>query len=95
RVNPSTHLQFTPPAMIMYGEDRMLGDLQRTAPDYIGIINHQTTEYDAQFFGIDYGVKMLTWVKSNYERIAVVGPSIDEPESLSGITLFRRNAASK
>lgn len=93
RVNPSTHLQFTPPAMIMYGEQRMLSDLRRSPPDFIGIINQDCGVYGARFLGVDFGKEIMSWVRQNYTPVRFFGASMDEPRVLGGITLLRRNAA--
>src|SRR5262249_18379691 len=82
RVNPSTHLQFTPPALIMYGEKRMLADLQRRPPDFIGIINQDGSVYGAPTLGTDYGVEIMSWVRQNYTLDGFIGASMDEPKVL-------------
>src|SRR5207248_2418711 len=47
RRNPTGHLNFTPPALIMFGEDRMVADFKRHPPDLIAIFTHPTPEYGA------------------------------------------------
>src|SRR5262249_17257531 len=43
RANPTTHLNFTPPALIMYGEQTMLADFQSHGPpDYVAIVNNDS-----------------------------------------------------
>jgi len=90
RVNPTTHLNFTPPALIMYDEQRMLTDFKTHPPDYIGIVNNDSQDYGPRFFGRDYGRELMRWIDAHYSRVATYGASIDDPEKLGGITLFHR-----
>jgi hypothetical protein len=90
RVNPTGYLNFTPPALVMYGESNMLAAFEKRPPDYIAIVNDDSREYGARFFGIDYGKELLRWIERNYSREKVYGSPIEEPEKIGGITLLRR-----
>jgi hypothetical protein len=85
RANPTGQLNFTPPAIIMYGEDRMLDALRHDAPDWIGVSNVDTSEYGAALFGRDYGQLISEWISQQYERRAPLA-------SRFNIRLMRRNA---
>jgi hypothetical protein len=50
-------------------EEVLLTDLNRSQPDYILITSRKTTEYGADYFGVDYDQKIYQWIESNY-RIA-------------------------
>jgi hypothetical protein len=89
RVNPTGHLQFTPAALIMFNEQRVLADLQRRPPDYIAVFNHPTPEYGAAFFGKDYAVEIGRWIRANYEPEVIFNAPLSRPEQF-GVTLLRR-----
>jgi hypothetical protein len=46
-----------------------LADLKRASPDYILLTARLTTEYGADYFGIDYDQEIYHWIEANY-RIA-------------------------
>jgi hypothetical protein len=50
-------------------EDVYLADLNRAGPHYILLTARRTSEYRADFFGIDYDQKIYHWIESNY-RVA-------------------------
>jgi prepilin signal peptidase PulO-like enzyme (type II secretory pathway) len=97
RVNPTIYHQFTPPNLIMYGEDNILAELQKHPPDVIALVHVDNIEYDARFFGKDYGLKIWDWVTANYSpmakpdgQTALFGfpPFVD---AHSGVLLVQRN----
>jgi hypothetical protein len=82
RVNPTGQLNFTPPAIIMYGQDEMLRAFGAHAPDYILLTDVNTQDYGAAAFGVDYAQELGAWMKQNYSlarsittRAAGAGPS--------------------
>ncbi len=95
RVNPSRYSQFTPPNLIMYGEDKMLANLKARPPDYIGLVHIRNVEYGAPFFGKDYGRDIARWVKQNYHEVHLIGqrPFEESPngEPRFGILLMQKN----
>jgi hypothetical protein len=66
RVNPTRHVNFMPPEVIMFGEDRILEDLARHPPDVIALMHRPSTEYGLPLFGKDYGSSILAWVRQHY-----------------------------
>jgi hypothetical protein len=96
RVNPTIYHQFTPPNLIMYGEDNMLAELQKHPPDIIALVHVDNIEYDARFLGKNYGLKIWDWVFANYQpmlksngQTALFGypPFVDQH---SGVLLVER-----
>ncbi len=86
RINPTGQLNFTPPALVMYGEDAMLNAFQRHPPDWIVILNIDTSEYGAKHFGADYARRMGEWINANYRRI-------NAPDHLHpAMRMLRRNS---
>jgi 4-amino-4-deoxy-L-arabinose transferase-like glycosyltransferase len=67
RVNPTIYHQFTPPNLIMYGQDNIVTELQAHPPDVIALVHVDNIEYGARFFGRNYGQKIWDWVFANYE----------------------------
>jgi hypothetical protein len=67
RTNATGQLNFTPPALLMYGEDAMLEALRRRPPDRIVILHIDTSEYGATSFGLDYAQQLVQWIEQNYE----------------------------
>ena len=75
RVNPTRQINFMPPEVIMYSEDRVLSDLQANPADYVVLVHRITGEYgpDYTMFGTHYGRTIMQWVAKNYEGIKMFG----------------------
>jgi hypothetical protein len=54
-------------------EQVFLADLNREAPDYIMLTARRTSEYGADYFGIDYDQKIYHWIESNYRVVGQFG----------------------
>ena len=76
RTNPTGQLNFTPPAIIMYGEDAMLDAFRRNPPDWIGVTIVDTSEYGARLFGQDYARRLGAWIEANYEDARLMPSSM-------------------
>ncbi len=70
---PTSHTNFMPPEVILYGEDRILSDFLRSPPDYVVVVHKDTTEYGFPLFGQDYGRDLHAWVLENYEPVRLFG----------------------
>ncbi len=73
RVSPSPHLNFIPTAVIMSGEDRILTALQKNPPNYVVLVQRDTLEFGYHGFGIDYALKIFSWIKENYDPLYLFG----------------------
>ena len=75
RVNPTRQINFMPPEVIMYGEDRVLADLKSSPADYVVLVHRITGEYGSDYamFGTHYGRDIMQWVAENYEGIKMFG----------------------
>jgi hypothetical protein len=91
RVNPSPYSQFTPPNLIMYGEETMLASLKDHPPDYIGLVHIRNVEYGAPFFGKDYALSIARWVQQNYHEVDLIGGPPFEESTSFGIRLMQKN----
>jgi hypothetical protein len=66
RASPVRYTSFLPTDPLMYGEDRVLAELQTRPPDYLVWTPRDVSEYGRRGFGIDYGVSIADWLKRNY-----------------------------
>jgi hypothetical protein len=67
------HLHFLPPEIVIFGEDRILRDLEQRPPDFVALVHRDTGEYGLPLFGIDYARDLMSWVRDHYEAVAQVG----------------------
>ena len=94
RVNPTRHLNFAPPEIMIFGEERILEDLRAQPPDYVVLVHRETPEYGLPLFGTDYAPRLLEWAREDYELVARVGAEPLALERLedgrSGFEVLRR-----
>jgi hypothetical protein len=94
RVNPTRHLNFAPPEIAIFGEDRILEDLRAQPSDYVVLVHRDTREYGLPLFGTHYAPRLLQWVREDYEFVARVGavPLVRERlrDGRSGFEVLRR-----
>jgi len=89
RVTPVRFVNFLPPELAMFGEDRMLEELRARPPDYVVLVGRTTEEYGLPRFGVDYGRALRAWIASGYRREGLVGAPPFEGPSF-GIELLGR-----
>ena len=68
RQTAGPYVNYNPPDLLLFGEDRMLAALQATPPDYIFLVHKDTGEFGERFFGIDYGRRLYAWIARNYQE---------------------------
>jgi hypothetical protein len=69
RLNTSTpYVNFNPPDLLLFGEDRMLEALKRSSPDYVFLVHKDTSEFGERFFGRDYGQNIYAWIQARYRE---------------------------
>lgn len=73
RAGPALHLNFLPPEIVIFGEDRILRDLEQRPPDFVALVHRDTREYGLPLFGTDYARDLMSWVRDHYEAVAQVG----------------------
>lgn len=73
RRNPTPYINFMPSVMNLYGEDVMLQAYKDNPPDFIAFVNRDTTEDGYAAFGQDFGQKIFSWIKDNYQSIGQIG----------------------
>ena len=99
RVTPTPDLNFSPPALAMYGERNMLERLRAHPPDWIALIGTDDSIYrpsgrnGSWLFGRDFAKDTGRWIHDNYEYSELFGaaPFISHGP---GILLLHRTPAS-
>lgn len=75
RRSPSPYINFMPPELLMYGEANMVSALEANPPDFIAVVDKDTSEYGVPRFGRDYGRLIAAWVTAKkYDVVASFGP---------------------
>jgi 4-amino-4-deoxy-L-arabinose transferase-like glycosyltransferase len=73
---PAKYINYMPPELLMFGEERMVADLRAAAPAAIVLLHKPTAEYGFPWFGVDYGKLFAAWINESYAKGALYG---DEP----------------
>jgi hypothetical protein len=68
-------INFMMTEMIIFGEDAMTSALARRPPDYVLLVDKDTSEFGVGAFGVDprYGQRIMAWVTSHYDRVTIIG----------------------
>jgi hypothetical protein len=89
RENPTPYINFMPPELLIFGEERILASFQKRPPDFVVLLHKDTSEYGYQFFGRDYGRRLYGWVERNYHSVSLLGARPLRGKRF-GILLLRR-----
>jgi len=73
RENPMPYLTFIPGTFLCQGEDVVLSEFKKHAPDYVVVVHRPTYEYGYLYFGIHYAQRLYAWVLENYRLVKVTG----------------------
>lgn len=90
RANPSPYIIFMPSDLLMFGEGRVISGLDAHPPDYILLAHKDTSEYGYTFFGRDYALSLLDWVRRNYLPLTGAGSEPFKERDKFGILVARR-----
>jgi hypothetical protein len=93
RQNPTGILNFMPPELIVFGEERILAAFEASPPDFIALTHKDTREYGLGFFGRGYARSLGSWVERNYTPVARFGDPPLEEGSVFGVALLERRRA--
>lgn len=90
--NPSPLYEFVPPALAFYGQDRLIGDMERSPPDLIVIISRDIREFGSVVFGDDAisGRKLVEWMEARYVISATVGGNPLQPNQMGALLLTKK-----
>jgi hypothetical protein len=81
RVNPTRYLAYLADAISMFGSDAPLVEsLKSKPPDFILLVQRDSSEHGARFFGRDYARNAAAWIADNYSVISVIGAMPFEQE---------------
>jgi hypothetical protein len=86
-------VNFMPPEVLLFGEDKMLADLVAHPPDKIVLVQKDTSEYGLPYFGRGYGGGLMGWIHANYHAEALIGDLPLQPGSDFGLLVLGRNGA--
>lgn len=90
--NPTPYLNFMPPEVLLFGEERMRAAFERQPPDFVALVHKSTHEYGVPFFGVDYGRSLRAFVDRHYRPLRLIGDMPLTPDTDFGIQLLRREA---
>ena len=90
RDNPTPYVVFAFEVWA-FGETNMLAAYEKNPPDYIVLVQRDSSEYGVPYFGLQkgYGLDMMQWVRRNYQPVELIG---SEPlqGGASGIKILKR-----
>jgi hypothetical protein len=89
-VNPTPYVNFMPPELLLFGEERILAAFQATPPDWILLVHKDTSEYGFPLFGPDYGTRLASWIQAEYSAVRQFAQTPLTPGTVFGIQLLQR-----
>jgi hypothetical protein len=89
--SPLRVVNFMPPELAIFGEDEVLGAIERARPRFVLYAHRNTWEYGYQLFGTDerYGARTLRWIIQHYRPIRTIGERPLEPTGHGTVLLER------
>ena len=92
RRSASPYVDYMPSEVAHYGEPVLLAALQRSPPDWIVLVDKDTSNYGVRYFGQDYGVGLMRWTVDAYEPWSLIGPLPFSGQGF-GVAVLRRRGA--
>ena len=91
RVNPSPCLFWDPNSLGVYGQSKMVEAFEKNPPDYIFIVDRDSSEFNMGYFGssTNFGLGLMQWVQKNYKTEILIGNEPLESGSF-GIKIMKR-----
>jgi hypothetical protein len=91
RANPTPCLDWTPTVLSAFGQSGMTAAFETNPPDYIFLVERDTSEFGVGYFGHSsgYGVDLMQWIGKHYQPVHLIG---QEPlrNGLFGIEIWKR-----
>lgn len=78
RDNPTPYYDFKPTAVEILGK-LYLESLSRNPPDYVLLIDRDTSDCGPRYFGRDYAFELYAWIKNNYQVVYQIGYPLSGP----------------
>jgi hypothetical protein len=90
RDNPTPYVVFAFEVWA-FGEQNMLAAYEKNPPDYIVLIQRDSSEYGVAYFGRQkgYGFDVMQWVRRNYEPVELIGAEPLQSNAF-GIKILKR-----
>ena len=75
RTTTVPYVNFMIPEMIVFGETRMLNDFKSRPPEYVMLVDNNSSEFGVGPFGSDprNGKQIMDWVNQNYQPVTLIG----------------------
>jgi hypothetical protein len=94
-VNPTGGLDWNPTMFTVFGQDTMTAAIENHAPDYIFLVEWDSSEFKVGYFGSspEYGQALMDWIHKNYKTQVLIG---NEPlkDGRFGIKILKHITAS-
>jgi hypothetical protein len=90
RPSSSPYLTMLPTDEALFGEDELLGSLERHPPDVLVLVHRTTDEFGLPLFGRDYAQRTAGWIQPRYAVAFTVGDPPLQPDTRFGIRALRR-----
>jgi hypothetical protein len=84
------YLTMLPSDQAQFGEDELLGSMERRPPDVVVLVHRTTTEFGLPLFGRDYAPRTLDWIYARYAVAFTVGDPPLQADARFGIRALRR-----
>jgi hypothetical protein len=74
RQSPLRVVTAVPPELAAFGEDAVLAPLTSSPPDFVVLVQRDTSEYDVPPFGstLQYGGRTMAWIRPRYRPITSI-----------------------
>jgi hypothetical protein len=90
RANPTPYPSLMPTELAAFGEANVLVALNQQPPDYVVLVQRDTSEFGVKFFGRDYARAIGAYLERHYTPIALVGARPFQSDRF-GMLLLERN----
>ncbi|MBA2707286.1 MAG: hypothetical protein H0U59_05730 [Gemmatimonadaceae bacterium] len=94
RSNSTPYISLMPPELLMFGEREIVSAFQSHPPDYICLVQRDTSEYGHRAFGRGYARELHNWILKHYRPVQSVGASPLEKVDQTGMVLMERISSS-
>ncbi len=95
RRNPTPHINFVPPEIIVFGEQNILKSFEDAQPEYFILVDRKLTEYGIRKITHGPLAGIYRWIMGNYSPVWHVGKQPFTRGKNFGITILKKNSALK